>query len=152
MSGPATNGMALLVHNRFLGATYPGFGKLLLRLKGVSAAAVAEEWIPVTIAATARGHRLALLQGRKAAASHAGRDVLPAIFIRGRGRRRRHRHKRQREQARGGRGGHFQKLLHLLVLSVLASTPKPTHGMSGISAPSTLEKSKTILSKARLVI
>jgi hypothetical protein len=145
-SGSAANGTALLVHNRLRGVMYPTFRMRLLRLIGIGAAAVAQERIPVAIAAAAGGHRLALLQGGKAATAHAGSDVLPAIFIRGR--RRRHRDKSQREQRRG----HFQKLLHLLVLSVLASTPKPTHGMSGISAPSTSKKSKAILSKARSAI
>src|SRR4030081_742324 len=95
----------------------------LLRLVGIGAVAVVQEWIPIAIAAAAGRHRLTLRQGVKAAASHRGSDVLAAILSR----RRRccHRDKRQREQRGRRRGGHFQKLFHV-GLSVLDSTPKPT--------------------------
>ena len=76
---------------------------MVLRLICKRVAGIGKEWIPVTIAAAAGGHRLTLREGIKAASSHRGSDVLAAILSRRR--RRRHRDKRHREQRRGGRSG-----------------------------------------------
>jgi hypothetical protein len=86
----------------------------MLRLIGKGAAGIRKEWIPVTIAAAAGGHRLTLREGIKAAGSHRGSDVLAAILVMARGSRRRHRDESHREQRRGGRGGQLQKLFHIL--------------------------------------
>src|ERR1700682_5839157 len=97
----------------------------LLRLVGIGAVAVVQEWIPIAIAAAAGRHRLTLRQGVKAAASHRGRDVLAAILSRRRSRCRGEGDKRQRKQRGRRRGGHFQKLFHV-GLPMLASSLKPT--------------------------
>ena len=142
----ASEDAALSIPNWLLRAKYHAFWKRMLRLIGVGAAGVGQEWIAVTSAATAGGHRLALLHGLKAAGAHSGSDVLAAIFTRRRWRR--HRDKRKCEQRRGRRRGDFQKLFHL-VLSVLALAPKSTHGMAVTPAPSSQKNSNGILSRVR---
>ena len=99
----------------------------MLRLIGVGAPGVSQKRIAVTAAAATRGHRLTLLHGVEAAASHGGRDVGPAVLTRAR-RRRCHRAQTEREQRCGRRGGHFQKLFHL-ALSVLGYSPEHRDGM-----------------------
>src|SRR5260370_22691013 len=114
-----------LMLNWLLRANYHSFWKRMLRLIGVGAG-VGQEWIAVTSAAATGGHRLTLLHGLKAAGAHSGSDVLPAILVlRRRRRRRRHRNIGQRQERRGGRGGQFHNLFHL-VLPVLGSTRTPT--------------------------
>jgi hypothetical protein len=49
---------------------------------------------------------------------------------------------------RDGRGGHFQKLFHL-VLPALALVPKSTHGMAVTPAPSSRKNSNGILYRLR---
>jgi hypothetical protein len=141
-------GLILLILNWLLRAKYHAFWKRVLRLIGVGAAGVGQEWIAVTSAATAGGHSLALLHGLKAAGAHSGSDVLAAILTRARRRRRCHRDKRQCEKRRNRRGGHLQKLFHL-VLPVLALAPKSTHGMAITPAPSSRKNSNGILSRVR---
>jgi hypothetical protein len=115
---------ALLILNWLLRAEYHSFWKRMLRLIGVGAG-VGQEWIAVTSAAATGGHRLTLLHSLKAAGAHSGSGVLPAILVLRRRRRRRHRYIGQRQERRGGRGGQFQNLFHL-VLPVLGSTRNPT--------------------------
>ena len=91
----------------------------VLRLIGISVVGVGQKRIPIAVATAAGGHRLAILQGGKTAATHAGSDVLAAILTRAGCGRRRHRDKRQREQRRGARDRIFQKLFHLVPLCLL---------------------------------
>ena len=128
----ASEDAALLIPNWLLRAKYHAFWKRMLRLIGVGAASVGQEGIAVTSAATAGGHRLALLHGLKAARAHSGSDVLSAILVLGRRRRRRHRDIGQRQQRRGGRGD-FQKMSHL-VLPVLLNSEVDTWDVGDISA------------------
>jgi hypothetical protein len=121
----------------------------MLRLIGVGAG-VGQERIAVTSAATAGGHRLALLHGLKAAGAHSGSDVLAAILTRASPRGRRHRNIGQRQERRGGRRGQFQKLFHL-ALSV-GFNPGTGHGIAVGPAPSVRKNSKAILSGARQTI
>ena len=112
-----------LMLNWLLRAKYRSFWKRMLRLIGVGAG-VGQEWIAVTSAAPTGGHRLTLLHALKAAGAHPGSDVLPAILVLRRRRWRRYRYIGQRQQRRGGRGGQFQNLCHL-VLPVLVSARNP---------------------------
>src|SRR5712691_1505547 len=139
----------LLILNWPFRTRYHVFWMRMLRLIGVGAG-VGQERIAVTTAATAGGHRLALLHGLKAAGAHSGSDVLAAILTRARPRRRRHRDIGQRQQRRGGRGGQFQKLFHL-ALSV-GFNPGTRHGIAVGPAPSDRKNSKAILPGARQTI
>src|SRR4030088_3373426 len=94
VASSATNNMALLILDLFLRVKCQAFRKRMLRLIGVGAAGIGQQWIAVTSAAPAGGHRLALLHGLKAAGAHSGSDVLAAILTRARRRGRCHRDKR----------------------------------------------------------
>jgi hypothetical protein len=65
---------ALLFPNRLLWTE-------MLWLIGVGTAGVGQEWIAVTKDTAARGHRLALLHGLKAAGAHSWNGVLSAILV-----------------------------------------------------------------------
>ena len=90
---------------------HPGVGMDGLRRVGEGTPGIAEEWIPVTIAAATGRHILALSQGLEAAGHHGRSHVLTAKFTRRS--RRCHRDEGQRAQRRDRRNAGFQKLFHV---------------------------------------